>query len=510
MSGCGVEEEDLDEVPSGGAEAGCGGGGGCGSGVCAGAVSESASVSCSCVAATSTSSPSATTASSSPSPTTCVKCGTEAAAVVARQREALCASCLEATLFNMFKTVVRTKGLIHPNDRVLLAFSGGFASRAALHLLTLIMSDSRNAKDRGRIHFNLGVVFVDERIALGQSDKEADDVLREVISIVRVASGGRAALHIAKTEDLYIGEEDDSEGAERRAAELVRQTLNVSDVTGREDLLEHLRMRVLMKVASADGYNKLVRGDCASRLAVRTISATSKGRGFSLAADIQYVDTRYRVLSPVPHSQEESQHQHHPSPMPVIVTPLRDIMIKELAMLCHLQKLRTVFVPKSKKLAAAMRKGSINMLADYFVATLQANLNSSVHTILATASKLKPFSFNEPLMTARDASRLLAGKQASSTHCQDNNHPSSLPLCSLCYAPMATTARPEVEESTGLELGDAQSKTQFCHSCQSQILDCMKENWLSLTDSILKTRAAHSVDARRELNRRLVQDCLLE
>ena len=66
----------------------------------------------------------------------------------------------------------------------------------------------------------------------------------------------------------------------------------VEDVTGREDLIESLRNALMVRVAARLGYNKLARGDCATRVAVRTIASDAKGAGFALTASIQHFDGR--------------------------------------------------------------------------------------------------------------------------------------------------------------------------------------------------------------------------
>lgn len=66
----------------------------------------------------------------------------------------------------------------------------------------------------------------------------------------------------------------------------------MEDVTGREDLIESLRNAVLLKTAARMGYNKIARGDCATRVAVRTIASAAKGAGFALPATIQHYDAR--------------------------------------------------------------------------------------------------------------------------------------------------------------------------------------------------------------------------
>ena len=66
----------------------------------------------------------------------------------------------------------------------------------------------------------------------------------------------------------------------------------IEDATGREDLIESLRNALLVRIAALLGYNKIARGDNATRIAARVIAMSSKGAGFALPACIQYFDRR--------------------------------------------------------------------------------------------------------------------------------------------------------------------------------------------------------------------------
>uniref|UniRef100_A0A2C9VDP3 Cytoplasmic tRNA 2-thiolation protein 2 n=1 Tax=Manihot esculenta TaxID=3983 RepID=A0A2C9VDP3_MANES len=69
----------------------------------------------------------------------------------------------------------------------------------------------------------------------------------------------------------------------------------VNEAAGKEDILLHLRMVALQKVASENGYTRLILGLCTSRLAGHVLAATIKGQGYYLSADIQYIDARWEV-----------------------------------------------------------------------------------------------------------------------------------------------------------------------------------------------------------------------
>jgi cytoplasmic tRNA 2-thiolation protein 2 len=60
----------------------------------------------------------------------CVKCKEQNAVLaVGNQSEPICANCLHVSLLAKFKTAVNNNGLVLPSDKVLVAFSGGPASR---------------------------------------------------------------------------------------------------------------------------------------------------------------------------------------------------------------------------------------------------------------------------------------------------------------------------------------------------------------------------------------------
>ena len=68
-----------------------------------------------------------------------------------------------------------------------------------------------------------------------------------------------------------------------------------------------------------------------------------------------------------------------------MIQPVREVGMRDLAMLCHFQKLPVV-APQHDPVSS---KPSINSLAEDFVARLQATVPSSVSTIIRTACKLQ-------------------------------------------------------------------------------------------------------------------------
>ena len=59
-------------------------------------------------------------------------------------------------------------------------------------------------------------------------------------------------------------------------------------------------MLSLKKVASEDGYTRVVLGLYTSRIACHIIFVTVNGQGYYLSVDIQYVDSRWEILVVLP------------------------------------------------------------------------------------------------------------------------------------------------------------------------------------------------------------------
>ena len=75
------------------------------------------------------------------------------------------------------------------------------------------------------------------------------------------------------------------------------------------------------------------------------------------------------------------------------ISPVRDLAAKDLALVAHFHRLGTVASPP---VLPARSQGSINGLAERFIAGLQLGMPSTVHAVLGTACKLQVCSFSTP------------------------------------------------------------------------------------------------------------------
>lgn len=433
----------------------------------------------------------------------CSKCKEKESRVKANQTERLCGDCLHATLLAKFKGAVNSHGMILPTDRLLLAFSGGPASRVALEFIQEIQSKAQRDLDASKDNilriFQFGVAFVDESAALQLSFREACQVIEGIKSIVSDKVHQQEDLHIVPIESIWS-----TDGSDKKQ-KLLDLLENVQDTTGREDLLGYIRLQVLQKIAVEHGYSKLILGLCTTRIATHVVASTVKGQGYCLPGDVQHVDARLKV--------------------PVLL-PLRDCVAKELTMLCHVNSWKTVFTKALSTLSGS--HFSVNSLVESFVALLQEENPSRERTIARTAEKLKPFSFNR--LPETDTVRRLSHRRSDgSQHCRSDDNTSLELLCPICNAPLnekdfreirkgfgtsfdLTTLQAALEnKETRLDLPSPVFYCLCCPSCQFQILQEQKPSGqfvYSLLPDIMKKRAVENVISNDSWMRQ-IEDCLL-
>ncbi|KAF7070713.1 hypothetical protein CFC21_076190 [Triticum aestivum] len=369
----------------------------------------------------------------------CGKCGGGAVVVVAGG-VGLCGECLRAQLFGKFKLAVTSNAMVRPTDSVLVAFSGGPASRVALQFIHEMRSKAIESWDASNSQalpvFNVGAAFVDESVLLSKPECEVEQATEDIKSLVSSLLPGDKAMHIASLDYVFSSESKDGKG---RLRELVGM---ITDDTGREDLLQCLRMLSLQKIALENGYTKIMLGSCASTIACHVLSATVKGQGYSLPADIQYVDTRWEVP---------------------VVLPLRDCLAQELSLLCEFDSLKT------QELLDRPCSG-INGLVASFVARLREENPSREHTIVRTAQKLKPFPFNK--FSANGYHDFLPSRLRPKFQDVDSDESaSSEVLCLICRSPFSESELQNFESTRRKSQKKIDLYTAYCcQSCHFQIL----------------------------------------
>ncbi|KAL2466047.1 Cytoplasmic tRNA 2-thiolation protein 2 [Abeliophyllum distichum] len=392
-----------------------------------------------------------------------------------------CADCFRGNLFGKFRFAVTSNAMISPSDNVLIAFSGGSSSRVAIQFVHEMHHKAQKnfdaSRDKSLPVFGVGVAYIDESASFTVPSHDFDRAVDEMKLIVSNLAPPVKQFHVVPTESIYSS---DTGAGRHKLMELIN---SVSDVTGKEDLLEHLRMLSLQKIAVENGYTKLVLGTCTSRIACRVLEATVKGQGYSLAADIQYVDARWEIP---------------------VVLPLRDCISEELSMLCSLDSLKTVETFQRPHCG-------INGLISSFVKLLREENPSRESTIVRTAGKLKPFSFNR-IIEVNDCNGHSASQRRQKKY---NLKPTeSLPpesFCSICHSPLKKSDTTSLN-ATGNGEASVGIFAATCSSCQYQILPqepSSLESFRSLLPQQMISLAKNGSCDRQKWLREEIQDFLL-
>ncbi|KAL5717790.1 hypothetical protein ACHQM5_010755 [Ranunculus cassubicifolius] len=421
--------------------------------------------------------PTASPLPASPAPNICYKCKE---VDVVKSTGGLCGGCFDISLFAKFRQAITTQDLISSTDNVLVAFSGGPCSRVALQFVHELQHKAQRnfdaSKDKSCSVFGVGVAFIDETAVTSVPSHEFDTALQEMRLIVSSLAPPTKKLHIVPIQSIFSS---DSTDGRNKLDELLH---TISDATGKEDLLHHLRMMSLQKIAFENRYNKLVLGSCSSRIACHVLSATVKGQGYSLPADIQYIDARWEIP---------------------VVLPLRDCLSQELNLLCTLNRLKTLNT-------LDFPHSGINGLVSSFLTVLQEENPARERTIVRTAEKLLPFHFNRLPEIENVDNRRRRKKQ----NLKPSEPISSEIFCPICYSPInkvdleeGMSCRTEARETSWALFG-----ASCCPSCQFQILPkdslSMEEFYSNLPQKMTGRAKDFNGDNQTRL-REQIKDCLL-
>ncbi|GJM95304.1 hypothetical protein PR202_ga12021 [Eleusine coracana subsp. coracana] len=147
----------------------------------------------------------------------CGKCDGGGAAVAVPGGIGMCGECFRTHLFGKFKLAVTGNAMVRPTDAVLLAFSGGPASRVALQFIHEMQAKAIQSWETSNSQalpvFGVGVAFVDESGVLSPKPKhEVERAVQDIRSIVSSLSPGEKAVHIASLGDMFTSGSEDGVG----------------------------------------------------------------------------------------------------------------------------------------------------------------------------------------------------------------------------------------------------------------------------------------------------------
>ncbi|KAF1611772.1 Cytoplasmic tRNA 2-thiolation protein 2, partial [Eudyptes chrysolophus] len=147
--------------------------------------------------------------------------------------------------------------------------------------------------------------------------------------------------------------------AAAQTQELLRLFEAVETPTAREELLQMLRIHLILQTARTRGYAKVMTGESCTRVAIKLLTNLALGRGAFLAVDTGFVDNRHGDV--------------------MVVRPMREYMAKEIAFYNHFFDVPTVIAPPLP--TKRREKPSIHRLMERFLLGLQEDFPSTISTV---------------------------------------------------------------------------------------------------------------------------------
>ncbi|XP_014133519.2 cytoplasmic tRNA 2-thiolation protein 2 isoform X1 [Falco cherrug] len=342
-------------------------------------------------------------------PRPCVKCGQGSAALVIRVGDAFCRGCFREYFVHKFRAMLGKNRVIFPGEKVLLALSGGAASSAMLRQV----QEGLSRETAKRLRFVPGIIYVDEGAVRGQSVAQREQNLARMETLLQATGFPYHLVHLEQALELppsilQPGPEGSSkpstsykeavegfiqqqrqEGdgdslstqdmpggspplprlpAAARTQELLQLFEAVETSTAREELLQMLRIHLILQTARTRGYAKVMTGESCTRVAIKLLTNLALGRGAFLAVDTGFMDNRHGDV--------------------MVVRPMREYMAKEIAFYNHFFDVPTVIMPPLS--TKRREKPSIHRVIERFLLGLQEDFPSTISTVYRTGEKLSP------------------------------------------------------------------------------------------------------------------------
>jgi cytoplasmic tRNA 2-thiolation protein 2 len=278
----------------------------------------------------------------------CHKCKVKEPKVLIRNSE-FCQACFQDSVIHRFRNNLQRLKKVPESPRVLLAVSGGKSSLMMMKLMKDFCQTGSNSKRIAKFPF-VSVFHVTFDIKENELIKGSDNLLTNHIKVF--AEDLNFDFHSCNLPVNY------------------KEFNSIKSFTTKEELLEIYIKKSILNQAKALDCNVIFYANNATNLAIKTLTATAKGRGISLPFDLS-LETMRSCL---------------------IVHPMRDILLKEVAIFNQFNDIHQL---NHKKLTTGMPlKTSIDRITSEFVLGLDKEYPSTASTIIRTAFKI-PCVLNE-------------------------------------------------------------------------------------------------------------------
>ncbi|CAG8434431.1 1985_t:CDS:10 [Ambispora gerdemannii] len=317
----------------------------------------------------------------------CIKCKIAKATILIRY-STYCKSCFQHVFVGKFRKNLEKSRVIHsaPDEKAMVALSGGPSSRCLLQLLRDYCEPLPHEISKKSTFNEIKICHVDESVAIfDEQEKEKENsTLCKVESIAKKYNYEFIGLRL---EDIFSPEYTSSGLYDNSLLDAV------STLTSKEELLWHFKMCLLMQMARKKGCTRLFMGDCSTRLSIKIISLTSKGRGFSLPLETSGECNLFKAEKHYEFNFLLCQNNkivNLDSIDVIILRPMKDMLSKEIGIYNQFTGLVDDIVITPTLTSMMSVASSIERLTEDFIVGLEKDYPSTVSTIARTGAKLTP------------------------------------------------------------------------------------------------------------------------
>ncbi|KAI9480418.1 MAG: hypothetical protein EXX96DRAFT_562519 [Benjaminiella poitrasii] len=326
----------------------------------------------------------------------CCKCKTESATILIRQAY-YCQSCFIFVFVGKYRSILlRLRNNDRKKGKVLLACSGGPSSIAMLNLTKNFIKVLPNEKKKIQLIPEAIVCHIDESTLFNSNEGSAEKLSQHMKSyftefeyfsyrledvfgpgftkntdfnkVLKSASGG---IENGDYEHFVDCVDKNNDSGKSTAEQLKELFGSIKKATAKEDLAWSLKMEMLVAVARREKCDYIFMADSATRQAIKMISMTSKGRGYSLALDVS-VDNQQSFKDLC------------------IMRPMKDMLSKEIGLYNHYTNLDQYIISPLNFSTMMPARSSIDRLTENFIVGLERDFPSTVSTVCRTVMKLTP------------------------------------------------------------------------------------------------------------------------
>ncbi|KAJ3132392.1 Cytoplasmic tRNA 2-thiolation protein 2 [Geranomyces variabilis] len=286
-------------------------------------------------------------------------------------------SVIDALLYK-FRLALMRGAPLSDGASVLVAVSGGPSSCCLLEAMKRFHAIDPAMPRKPRKFAKVIVCYVDPSAVLGYPEKAGQ--------IAEAAAAADFECVTVTLESMFLNPDESDPGVVNVDGPSTEATLvksatsslspkarlqqcfqSLGTATAKEDMIDLLTNKAILRAARRAGCTLVLRGDTSTRMAVNTVAQTSKGLGFAMPIEMADRPTWPADIE--------------------VVRPLRDLSAKQIAIFNRAAKVETFVTPGVTSGMPA--KASIDRLTEAFVVGLVKDFPMTVNTVLRTAMKVR-------------------------------------------------------------------------------------------------------------------------